>query len=357
MKAWPRITTLAVRFGLESAHRSQPGLEPAVVAFDPVVLVMAGAMPRGRNQVLDHVGQCRWPVGDDLARVTVNSQGSGEEPTRGGDVSALRHVHVDHLAMLVDRPVDVGPDPGDLDVGLVDEPPIPGQVPDRPGRVDQQRREPLHPPIEGHVVDLDATLGEKLFEVPVGQPVTEVPAHRQQDHLGRESEASEPRGHPHRRFRTASALHRATLTATVRSVNATEPAWVPGIGLAWDLVTTMTASYQKVLSSNPKIGYLEQRSTYQAAIDDGEVLAPATDMDQSQTIVTNSTVNGTLQSIFAILVIIIVANALVIWVKAIRAGGLPTTEVPATPSDFVAPSDFFATKEEKESPPWWRRSP
>jgi len=90
--------------------------------------------------------------------------------------------------MLVDRPVDVGPDPGDLDVGLVDKPPISGQVPSRPGRVDQQRGEPLHPPIERDVVDLDATLGEKLFEVPVGQPVPEVPAHRQQDHLGREAE-------------------------------------------------------------------------------------------------------------------------------------------------------------------------
>ncbi len=73
------------------------------------------------------------------------------------------------------------------------------------------------------MVDLDATLGEKLFEVPVGQPVPEVPAHRQQDHLGRETESSEARRHPHRRSRTASALHRATLTATVRSVNATEP--------------------------------------------------------------------------------------------------------------------------------------
>ena len=126
-------------------------------------------------------------------------------------------------------------------------------------------------------------------------------------------------------------------------------AWVPGIGLVWDLIATMTASYQKVFSDNPKIGYFEQRSVYQAAIDNGEVLAPATDMDQMQTIVTNSTVNGTLQSIFALLVIIIVANALVIWVKAIRAGGLPTTEVPAVPSEIVAPSDFFATAEEKEA--------
>jgi carbon starvation protein len=133
-------------------------------------------------------------------------------------------------------------------------------------------------------------------------------------------------------------------------------AWVPGVGLVWDLVTTMTASWQKVFSDNPKIGYFEQRSTFQAAIDDGEVLAPAKDLDEMQTIVTNSTVNGTLQSIFALLVIVIVINALVIWVKALRAGGLPTTEVPATPSDIVAPSDFFATKEEKQAVREWEAS-
>jgi carbon starvation protein len=33
----------------------------------------------------------------------------------------------------------------------------------------------------------------------------------------------------------------------------------------------------------------------------------------------------------------------------VRAGGLPTTEVPHEPSRLVAPSDFFATKEEKEA--------
>jgi carbon starvation protein len=133
-------------------------------------------------------------------------------------------------------------------------------------------------------------------------------------------------------------------------------AWVPGIGLAWDLVATMTASWQKVLSSDPKIGYFEQRSTFQAAIDKGELLAPAKDMGQMQTIVTNSTVNGVLQSVFALLVLVVVLNAVVIWVKAIRAGGLPTTEVPATPSDIVAPSDFFATKEEKEAVREWEAS-
>src|SRR5665811_1300089 len=57
-------------------------------------------------------------------------------------------------------------------------------------------------------------------------------------------------------------------------------AWIPGIALAWDLTTTMTASWQKVFSPNPKIGYFKQRSDYQTAVDNGDLLAPATNMDR-----------------------------------------------------------------------------
>ncbi|HEY0775629.1 MAG TPA: hypothetical protein VGD51_16205, partial [Nocardioidaceae bacterium] len=80
------------------------------------------------------------------------------------------------------------------------------------------------------------------------------------------------------------------------------------------------------------------------------------DMNQMQQIVTNSTVNGTLQALFASLVIIIVINAFFIWAKAIKAGGLPTTEVPKVESHLVAPSDFFATKEEKQAVAEWEAS-
>ena len=129
-------------------------------------------------------------------------------------------------------------------------------------------------------------------------------------------------------------------------------AWVPGVGLAWDLIVTMTASYQKVFSDDPKIGYFTQRSTYQDAIDNGELLAPATDMDQMRQIVTNSTVNGTLQALFALLVIVIVVNAL-------SSGSRPASRRPADDRGAHAavpprrPSDFFATKEEKEAVREW----
>ncbi|MGZ5408703.1 MAG: carbon starvation CstA family protein [Aeromicrobium sp.] len=125
--------------------------------------------------------------------------------------------------------------------------------------------------------------------------------------------------------------------------------WVPGVALAWDLIVTMTASWQKVFSPNPKLGYFEQRSTFQSAADKGDLIAPATDMDQMQQIITNSTVNGGLQALFALLTLIVVFSAIPVWIKAARSGGLPTTEVPYVPSQIVAPSDFFATAEEKQA--------
>src|SRR5665811_1676488 len=105
-------------------------------------------------------------------------------------------------------------------------------------------------------------------------------------------------------------------------------AWIPGIALAWDLTTTMTASWQKEFSGDAKLGYFEQRSVYQAALDKGDLLAPAKNVDQMHQIITNSTVNGFLQALFALLTLIVVASAIPVWIKAAKKGGLPTNEVP-----------------------------
>jgi hypothetical protein len=43
------------------------------------------------------------------------------------------------------------------------------------------------------VVNFDAALGEQFLQVPIGQPVAEVPADRDRDHLGREPEPGERR--------------------------------------------------------------------------------------------------------------------------------------------------------------------
>jgi hypothetical protein len=90
---------------------------------------------------------------------------------------------VEDLPVLVDCPVDVPPDTVDLDVGLVDEPSVTDGVTGRAGGIDQFRGEPLDPAERGHVIDVDAALGEELLQVPVRQALAQVPADRQEDHI------------------------------------------------------------------------------------------------------------------------------------------------------------------------------
>lgn len=41
--------------------------------------------------------------------------------------------------------------------------------------------------------------------------------------------------------------------------------WIPAVPLVWDLAVTMTASYQKIFSSEPRIGYWAQHRAFQDA--------------------------------------------------------------------------------------------
>ncbi|MEV5912285.1 carbon starvation CstA family protein [Streptomyces chartreusis] len=106
-------------------------------------------------------------------------------------------------------------------------------------------------------------------------------------------------------------------------------AWVTGIPLAWDVAVTFTAGWQKIFSDNPAIGFFALRDKYARAIEDGQLLPGATDMDDMHTIVLNNTVDGVLMAIFLLLVLTVLINCAVVCVRAVRAPGpLPTTEAP-----------------------------
>ncbi len=124
-------------------------------------------------------------------------------------------------------------------------------------------------------------------------------------------------------------------------------AWVTGIPLAWDAVVTLTASYQKVFSADPKLGFFAQRDRFKDAIANGEVLAPAKDLDEMNRVVTNSTVDGILAAFFAVLIIVVILDATRLCIKALRAKELlPNTEVPKLQSTLDAPDGLFEPKRE-----------
>jgi len=119
-------------------------------------------------------------------------------------------------------------------------------------------------------------------------------------------------------------------------------AWVTGIPLAWDAVVTVTASWQKVFSGAPNLGFFTQRSHYQDALDAGKVLPPAKNLQDMHTVVTNSTVDGVLAAFFAVLVIIIIADGVRVCIRAVRSPTLlPTTEAPHTESLITAPDGLL----------------
>ena len=81
-----------------------------------------------------------------------------------------------------------------LDVGLIDEPAVTNRVSARSRSFDHLWGEPLHPSVDGHVM--------------------EIPAHGQQDHLRWEPVARERGG-----LNRATVIHEDTITKTTSSVD------------------------------------------------------------------------------------------------------------------------------------------
>jgi hypothetical protein len=67
-------------------------------------------------------------------------------------------------------------------------------MPAGPRCVDEDRSEPLDPAVQGHLVDLDASLCEEFLEVAIGESVAQPPLHGAKDHLRWQSEPSEASG-------------------------------------------------------------------------------------------------------------------------------------------------------------------
>ncbi|MBY6351006.1 carbon starvation CstA family protein [Rhodococcoides corynebacterioides] len=133
-------------------------------------------------------------------------------------------------------------------------------------------------------------------------------------------------------------------------------AWIPGVPLVFDLVVTMTASYQKIFSSVPAIGYWAQHSDFKEAKAQGlEKFRTAASPDAIDAVIRNTFIQGTLSIVFAGLVLVVAAAGAMVCIKAVRQGGLPGTEEPDVPSKMFAPSGFVPTEAEKTVQAEWDR--
>ena len=151
-----------------------------------------------------------------------------------------------------------------------------------------------------------------------------------------------------------AAIALTVVTVVVIKMGLLKWAWIPGIPLLWDLIVTLTASWQKIFSGDPKLGYWTQHFQFRDALDAGKTsFGSAKDIGQLHAVVRNTFIQGTLSVVFAVVVVIVVASAVVMALRSIRGDGPPLAVQTPVPSKLFGPSRLFATPVEKEVQKQW----
>ncbi|MBP1312874.1 carbon starvation protein [Herbaspirillum sp. 1173] len=116
-------------------------------------------------------------------------------------------------------------------------------------------------------------------------------------------------------------------------------AWVTVVPTTWLLICTLTAGWQKVFDANPRVGFLAHAQKYQAALDEGKLLAPAKSIEQMRQVIFNDYVDAGLAAMFMLVVVSVLVFGIRTVLKA-RAAHQPSVKesaYEALPSSAVAP--------------------
>ncbi|KDO01930.1 MULTISPECIES: carbon starvation CstA family protein [Pseudomonas] len=93
--------------------------------------------------------------------------------------------------------------------------------------------------------------------------------------------------------------------------------WVTLVPAVWLLICTTTAGFIKLFDPNPAVGFLALANKYSAALDAGQVLAPAKDIGQMQHVIFNAYTNAALTGLFLFVVFSILFFALKVGIAAL----------------------------------------
>ncbi len=87
--------------------------------------------------------------------------------------------------------------------------------------------------------------------------------------------------------------------------------WVTLVPMAWLIIVTMTASYQKIFDANPRIGFLSYANALTAQIAAGKI--PAAKLADTQRLIFNQRLDAVVTAVLALMVMVLIVEALVQW--------------------------------------------
>ncbi|CAM4053013.1 Carbon starvation protein CstA (peptide/pyruvate transporter) [Bordetella tumbae] len=113
-------------------------------------------------------------------------------------------------------------------------------------------------------------------------------------------------------------------------------AWVTVVPTLWLLACTLTAGWQKMFDADPRVSFLAHAAKYNAAIAQGQVLAPAKDLAEMSRVVFNDYVDAALCGIFMFVVLSIVMFGIRSVLQARAKGAATSRETPYEPLPAAA---------------------
>ena len=92
--------------------------------------------------------------------------------------------------------------------------------------------------------------------------------------------------------------------------------WITGVPLVWLVIVTFTASWQKIFSPLPRIGFLAQADQLAAALRSGAIAADR--VAPTQTLLFNARLDAAVCGVFLILVAVILIDSIRVWAGILR---------------------------------------
>ena len=95
--------------------------------------------------------------------------------------------------------------------------------------------------------------------------------------------------------------------------------WVTVAPMAWLITITMTASWQKIFSANPRIGFLSFANSLAAQISAGKI--PAAKIAETQHVIFNNRLDAAVTAVLAAMILVLVFEAVVRWTVILSRRG------------------------------------
>lgn len=126
-----------------------------------------------------------------------------------------------------------------------------------------------------------------------------------------------------------AAIALIVATTVILKMGKKKYVWVTLMPLAWLMIVTFYAAWQKIFSDIPKIGFLKQAEVMKEAAASGNLPPTVPNLEAAERLVFNNTLNAYLTAIFMLLIIGVLIDAMRIWYKAIKSDKpLETAEEP-----------------------------